>query len=145
MRHITQNGLSLIKRFEGLSPTIYLCPAGNPTIGYGHAVKSGEDFTAGINEGQAKSLLRQDVIVAEQAVLRLIDVPLKDDQFDALVSFTYNLGVTALRQSTLRCRVNREEHILVPEQFMRWIWAGGYKSRGLARRREAEAELYRSI
>ena len=142
MRHITQNGIDLIKRFEGFSRTVYFCPAGYPTIGYGHVVKPHEDFSAGIDEAQAEELLRQDAAIAEQAVLRLINVPLTDCQFDALVSFTYNLGGGALQRSTLRRKINREEHTDVPGQFMRWVWAGGRKLKGLIRRREAEADLY---
>jgi lysozyme len=69
-------------------------------------------------------------------------VPLTDGQFDALVSFTFNLGSGALQRSTLRRKVNREEHDEVPEQFMRWVWAGGRKLRGLMRRREKELLLY---
>ena len=142
MRNITQNGLDLIKRFEGFSRTVYFCPAGYPTIGYGHVVKDGEDFSNGIMEGEAEELLRQDAVIAERAVLRLINVPLTDGQFDALVSFTYNLGGGALQRSTLRRKINREEHGEVPEQFMRWVWAGGRKLKGLVRRRAAEAGLY---
>ena len=143
MRHITQNGLDLIKRFEGFSRIVYFCPAGYPTIGYGHVVKDDEDFSAGIDEAQAEELLRQDAQIAERAVLRLINVPLTDGQFDALVSFTYNLGGGALQRSTLRRKINREEHAEVPEQFMRWVWAGGRKLKGLVRRRAAEAGLYK--
>lgn len=142
MRHITQNGIDLIKRFEGFSRTVYFCPAGYPTIGYGHVVKPYENFSAGIDEAQAEELLRQDAVIAERAVLRLINVPLTDGQFDALVSFTYNLGGGALQRSTLRRKINREEHADVPEQFMRWVWAGGRKLKGLIRRREAETEIY---
>ena len=145
MRHITQDGLNLIKRFEGFSRTVYFCPAGYPTIGYGHVVQDGEDFSNGIMEGEAEELLRQDAVIAERAVLRLIDVPLTDGQFDALVSFTYNLGGGALQRSTLRRKINREEHGEVPEQFMRWVWAGGRKLKGLVRRREAEVMLYQGL
>lgn len=67
--------------------------------------------------------MRQDAMIAERAVLRQINVPLTDGQFDALVSFTYNLGGGALQRSTLRRKINREEHGEVPEQFMRWVWA----------------------
>lgn len=76
MRHITQEGIDLIKRFEGFSPTVYFCPAGYPTIGYGHVVKKGEDFSGGITQGEAEELLRLDAQIAERAVLRLITVPL---------------------------------------------------------------------
>ena len=96
---------------------------GYPTIGYGHVVKDDEDFSAGIDEAQAEELLRQDAMIAKRAVLRLINVPLTDGMFDALVSVTYNLGGWALQRSTLRRKINREEHSEVPEQFMRWVWA----------------------
>jgi len=75
-------------------------------------------------------------------VLRLITVPLNHGQFDALVSFVFNVGGGALQRSTLRSRVNRDEHGEVPAEFMKWIWAGGRKLKGLVRRREAEAALY---
>jgi len=144
MRHITQDGLDLIKRFEGFSPTVYICPAGYPTIGYGHLVREHEldRYEQDITEQEAEDLLRRDVQVAERAVLRLIDVPLTDGQYDALVSFTFNLGAGALQRSTLRRKVNREEHADVPAQLMRWVWAGGRRLQGLIRRREAEVLIY---
>ena len=142
MRNITQNGLDLIKRFEGFSRAVYFCPAGYPTIGHGHVVKDDEDFSSGIDEAKGEELLRQDAQIAERAVLRLINVLLTDGQFDALVSFTYNLGGGALQHSTLRRKINREERAEVPEQFMRWVWAGGRKLKGLVRRRGEEAYLY---
>jgi GH24 family phage-related lysozyme (muramidase) len=144
MRHITQAGLDLIKQFEGFWPTVYICPAAYPTIGYGHVVKPHERkaFASGITTKQAESLLRQDVQTAERAVLRLITVPLTDGQFDALMSFTFNLGAGALQRSTLRRKVNRGDHTNVPPEFRKWVWAGGRKLEGLVRRREAEAALY---
>lgn len=144
MRHITQEGLSLIKRFEGFSPRIYLDAAGLPTIGYGHLLRVGEAemFRNGITEEAGEALLIKDVLRTQQAVLRLIHVPLTDGQFDALVSFTFNLGSGALQRSTLRRKVNREQHDDVPPEFMRWVWAGGRKLKGLVRRREAESDSY---
>ncbi|MEZ5690505.1 MAG: lysozyme [Rickettsiales bacterium] len=146
MRRITQDGLNLIKRFEGFEPEIYLDAAGLPTIGYGHLLRPGEEemFKNGISEEAGVALLIKDVLVAERAVLRLIRVPLSNGQFDALVSFTFNLGSGALQRSTLRRKVNREEHEDVPAEFMRWVWAGGRKLKGLIRRREAEARIYLS-
>jgi GH24 family phage-related lysozyme (muramidase) len=144
MRTVTPAGLDLIKRFEGFSPTVYVCPAGHPTIGYGHVVRlhEREQFTSGITTEQAEALLRQDVQAAERAVLRLISVPLTDGQFDALVSFTFNLGAGVLQRSTLRRKVNRGDHANVPAEFRKWVWAGGRKLEGLVKRREAEAILY---
>ena len=145
MSHVTQAGIDLIKQFEGFSPTVYICPAGYPTIGYGHVVKTQEreQFADGITTEQAETLLRQDVQTAERAVLRLITVPLTDGQFDALVSFTFNLGAGALQRSTLRRRVNRGDHAAVPAEFRKWVWAGGKKLEGLVRRRVEEVNLYR--
>lgn len=144
MRHITQEGLDLICRFEGFSPTIYLCPAGYPTIGYGHLVTEAnkEQFLDGINELEALDLLKADVQNAENAVLRLITVPLTDGQFAALVSFTFNMGSGVLQRSTLRRKVNRGEHSAVPAEFMKWVWAGGRKQKGLVKRRKAERAVY---
>jgi lysozyme len=144
MRHISKDGLDLICRFEGFSPVIYICPAGYPTIGYGHLITEAnkEQFLDGVDEDEALELLRKDVATAERAVLRLINVPLTQGQFDALVSFTFNLGSGALQRSTLRRKVNREEHDDVPAEFMKWVWAGGRKLKGLVKRRKAEIECY---
>lgn len=146
MRHVTDVGLELIKRFESFSPTVYVCPAGYPTVGYGHVVLDGEPerLAGGIDEDEAEDLLRLDAGIAERAVLRLIAVPLTDGQFDALVSFVFNVGAGGLQRSTLRRKVNRDEHSAVPAEFMKWIWAGGRKLKGLVRRREAEARIYAS-
>ena len=145
-RHITPMGVEIIKRFEGFSAVPYLCPAGYLTIGYGHVIRGAESRSYGsaaLSEGQADSLLRQDIEEAEQAVMRLIAVALTDGQFDALVSFTFNLGAGALQRSTLRRKINREEYESAAEEFYRWIWAGGKKLPGLMARRAAEARRYR--
>ncbi len=144
MRHITQQGLDLIKRFEGYSDTIYICPAGKPTIGYGHVVLGGEDFGSSISEDEAEEILRRDVADAERAVCDLIPGELTDGQFDALVSFTFNLGRGALRRSTLRQRVLAGKHDEATAEFGRWVNAGGKRLSGLVKRRAAEAELYQS-
>ncbi len=145
MRHISKQGLDLICRFEGFSPVIYICPAGYPTIGYGHLITEAnkEQFLGGVDEDEALELLRSDAGKAERAVLRLISVPLTQGQFDALVSFTFNLGSGALQRSTLRRKVNREEHADVPAELVKWVWAGGRKLKGLVKRRAAEAKLYK--
>lgn len=146
MRHIKEPGLSLIKKFEGFRSRRYFDPAGFPTIGFGHLILRSEEimFSTPINREIAESLLRIDVVRAERAVLRNINVPLTDNQFDALVSFTFNLGGGALQRSTLRRKINREDHSGAAREFGRWVWAGGRKLKGLIRRRAASAELYRS-
>ena len=144
IEHISQQGLDLIKKFECFYPNTYICPAGYPTIGYGHLIKKGETFDRPISEEEAELLLRQDIQIAERAVLRLITVPLTQGQFDALVSFTFNLGAGALQRSTLRQKVNKQLHSEVPVEFMRWVWAGGKKLNGLIRRRVSEFNFYES-
>ena len=144
MRHLTGDGLALIKRFEGFAPEVYFCPAaGRPSATATWCATMERDrFANGIDEATAEELLRRDVETAERAEPRLIRVPLEDGRFDALCSFTFNLGAGALQRSTLRRKVNREEHDAVPAEFRRWVWAGGRKLAGLIRRREAEAALY---
>ena len=99
MRSISKEGLALIERFEGFAAMPYRCPAGYITVGYGHVVRAGKDFSPGIKPQAARTLLARDVQVAEAAVRRLIAVPLTDGQFDALVSFTFNLGAGALQRA----------------------------------------------
>ena len=146
MRHISRQGLDLICRFEGFSPIIYMCPAGYPTIGYGHLITEAnkEQFLDGVDEDEALDLLRKDVAVAERAVLRLISVPLTQGQFDALVSFTYNLGAQSLSTSTLLRKLNAGDYAGAADEFLRWNKAGGKVLTGLTRRREAERDLFLS-
>jgi len=141
MRHITREGLNLIKSFEGFSPTVYLCSAGVPTIGYGHAIKRGESFTS-ITEEDAENMLAKDVEEAEKGILRLISVPLSDAQFNALVSFAFNLGAGALQRSALRLKLNRGEYVDASDEFIKWVRAGGKVIKGLVRRREAERRMF---
>ncbi len=144
MRKISNNGLRLIMRFEGFSSNIYKDVAGFPTIGYGHLVSPHEfsSFQQAITKNKAEELLSQDIRISEIAVSRLIKSSINQNQFDALVSFTFNLGEAALQRSTLRQKVNRSEHEQVPTEFLRWIYAGNRKVSGLIRRRQAEANLY---
>jgi lysozyme len=144
VRSATDRGLDLIKKFEGFSSVPYRCPGGHMTIGYGHVIRAGENLDL-VDEAEAEELLKKDVEHAERAVLRLIDVPLVGCQFDALVSFAYNVGTGALQRSTLRRRVNRGEHGAVPRELLRWVWSGGRRLSGLVRRRNAEGELYSDL
>lgn len=138
---ISQEGLALVKRFEGFSPTVYLDIAGLPTIGYGHLVKKGEVYER-ISEVEAEILLKRDITIAERAVLRFIHVKLAQRQFDALVSFTLNLGAGALQRSTLRVKLNRGEYDEISREMLKWVWAGGVRSAGLLRRRQAEGRVF---
>lgn len=141
---ITDTGLALIRNFEGYSPFVYKDAAGLDTIGYGHLMRPGETFTQPLLPEEADKLLRKDVGVAERGVRRRATIHLLPGQFDALVSFTFNLGEGALQKSTLLKKVNAEKHAEVPSQFEKWVYAGGKKLRGLVLRRKAEAKLYAS-
>lgn len=143
MREINQAGISLIKTFEGFKPNVYLDLVGIATCGYGHVVRSGENFSGGLTEQQAEELLFRDLQTAVRSVLRLITVPLTDNQFAALVSFVFNLGGGKLQVSTLRKKVNRNAPFNeIYDEFIKWSFAGGKKSKGLLRRRIAEAQLF---
>lgn len=145
----SEAGLSLIKKWESFQPRPYLCPANYWTIGYGHLIKDYPEnnrFPPGsvLTEPEAEELLAEDVEIAERAVLRLIKAPLTQGQFDALVSFTFNLGAGKLQASTLRQKVNRREYLSAADEFGKWVWAGGKKMRGLISRRRDEALLFLS-
>ena len=137
---ISQEGLSLIKKFEGCKLEAYKCAAGVWTIGYGSTndVKEGME----ISQERADMLLLEDVEVFEEAVNKLVEVPLEQNQFDALVSWTFNLGSTNLKNSTLLKVLNNKDYDGVPAQIKRWNKAGGKVLQGLIRRREAEALLF---
>jgi lysozyme len=133
--------INFIKKFEGFSSKVYVCPAGVKTIGYGHVLNIKEHFDV-ITEEIAEQLLTKDIYQAQQVVLRNIYTDLTQEQFSALTSFTFNLGFAALQRSTLRQKINRNEHFQVPKELMRWVCSCGKIMPGLVRRREAEAELY---
>ena len=139
-RRINQDGIALIKEFEGLRLTPYLCPSKIWTIGYGHTrtVEAGLRITP----AQADMLLDEDLRLFERAVTRLTRVPLNDNQFAALVCFAFNVGVGNLESSTLLRLLNRGWYEQVPAQLMRWTRANGETLGGLSRRRAAEARLW---
>jgi lysozyme len=141
---LTRQGLELVKHFESFRATVYRCPAGLPTIGYGHVLRKGENYLKGITQEEAEQLLLADIAFAMLAVRRLITVPLTPFQHDALVSFTYNCGSGSLQRSTLRRVINREDHMTVPEELLKWVKANGRTMQGLVLRRHAEAKLYLS-
>ncbi|MFO0110639.1 MAG: lysozyme [Alphaproteobacteria bacterium] len=138
------SGLALIKIHEGLSLVPYRCPAGVWTIGYGHAMRSQEvaKYTNGISEAEAGALLLMDVALAEAALRRLVNVPLTVGQFDALVSFVFNLGAGRFQASTLRMKLNRGDYEAAAQEFPKWVWAGGRKLPGLIRRRHDEMAVF---
>lgn len=139
----SENGLELIKLYEGFCPTTYLCPAGKLTIGYGHVIVSGENFpVGGISRENAGIKLKQDVIAVEKTLGSLVITQLLQNQFDALVSFVYNVGSKAFEKSTLLRLLNENKPELAAEQFSKWIFAGGVVQKGLIRRRSAEKLMF---
>jgi lysozyme len=136
----SQEGVALIKKFEGCELNSYQCSAGVFTIGYGHTlgVEDGDTCT----QEEAEDMLKDDLGVYEEAVDRLVKVELDQNQFDALVAWTFNLGETNLRESTLLNILNKGNYGGVPEQIKRWNRAGGQVLDGLIRRRQAEALLF---
>ena len=138
----SERGIDLIKRFEGLRLKAYRCPAGIPTIGYGH---TGPEVKAdlAITCAEADALLRADLQRFETQVRRHAGV-CGQHQFDALVSFAFNVGFEAMARSTLLRKHRAGDHTGAADEFLRWNRAGGRVLAGLARRREAERKLYLS-
>lgn len=149
---ISQNGLQFIANQEGTGPIsgglfqVYNDVAGNPTIGYGHKLTQEEiaenEFENGLSPDDALSLLQNDAGDAADAVNRYVTVDLNQNQFDALVDFTYNVGSGNLYSSTLLKLLNTGDYTDVPAQLLRWNRSGGQVIDDLTRRREAEGQLF---
>lgn len=142
----SSKGKAIIKQYEGFRAKPYLCPAGVPTIGYGatyytdgRKVKLSDPA---ISEADADKLLDKMLVKYEDAVNRYVQVPITQNQFDALVSFCYNLGQEALRKSTLLKKVNSKDYKGAADQFLRWNRAGGKVLAGLTKRRTDERKLF---
>ena len=144
----------LIKSFEAWKPTAYLCPAGIPTIGWGHCqgvtkqdVKNKRTITKAIGQ----KYFDEDVARAEDAVLRFVKAPLTQGQFDCLVSFVFNVGEGKFASSTIVKLLNKKNYEAIPAQLMRWVNALNPKTgkreplAGLVRRRRAELALWRGV
>ena len=146
-RRINQAVLNLIKEFEGFRSKAYLCPAKVWTIGYGSTfypngrrVKSGDV----IDHTQGEELLKATVKTFEEGVDRAVKVPLTNNQFLALVSFAFNVGLGAFRGSTLLRVLNRGNYQEAANQLLRWDRANGRRLAGLTRRRKAERSPFLS-
>jgi lysozyme len=136
----SQEGIDLIKRWEGLSRERYLDVAGIPTIGYGHVIREDENLKK-VTGQQAEAILKEDLGKAEKAVTAAVKVPLAQNQFDALVSWNFNTG--AIKTSTLLRKLNEGMYSSVPQQLMRWVNAGGRRVEGLYSRRKAEVAMWK--
>ena len=138
--NISNKGIELIKKYEGCRLSSYKCPAGVWTIGYGH--------TKGVREGmnitlkEANIFLQNDLKIHEKNVAKLVKVPLNQNQFDALVSFEFNVGISNFQKSTLLKKLNKNDFIGASGEFEKWIYANHKPLLGLAKRRKAEKELF---
>lgn len=135
-----EKSYSLIRLFEGLRLTAYRCPAGVWTVGYGHT--SGVVPSMAITKEQAEAFLRQDIVSAED-IVNAECLNLRQCQFDALVSFVFNVGGRNFRKSTLlkKAKANPNDNSIMDE-FLRWVYAKGVALPGLQKRRLAEMRLY---
>ena len=138
--NIGQKGINLIKHFEGCELNAYKCPAGVWTIGYGHIKGVSEGMS--ITQEQAEQMLLDELKEYENYINELVTVNLSQNQFDALVSWVYNLGPANLQSSTFLKVLNSGDYSGVPAQIERWNKAGGKVLEGLIRRREAESALF---
>ena len=143
----SQKGIDLIKKYEGFRATSYLCPASVPTIGYGATYyPNGRKVTmddAPITEQEAEYMLRKMLTSYENGVNRYVQKPINQNQYDALVSFAYNLGLGALKSSTLLRKVNQDpDDKSIEKEFLKWVKAGGNVLKGLVKRRLEESQLY---
>ncbi|CBI76841.1 Phage lysozyme [Bartonella clarridgeiae 73] len=145
MRKISKEGLALIKQWEGLRLKAYQDAIGVWTIGYGHTAQAGEPI---VQEGmeithlEAEAVLQKDLSQFEQTVEHEVKQSLTDEQFAALVSFCYNVGIEAFCNSTLLKKLNKGEYEAVPAELQKWTKANGKRLQGLVHRRAAEAGLW---
>lgn len=138
---ISEKGINLIKSFEGCSLTAYKCPAGVWTIGYGH---TGRDVKEGltITQEQAEALLKQDLKIHCKNVSNLVKIPLSQNEFDALVSFEYNVGYGNFSKSTMLKFLNFGNKKDAVSEFDKWIYAAGKPLNGLKNRRKKEKSYF---
>lgn len=136
--------IDIIKKFEGVRLTAYLCPAGIPTIGYGHT--SGVKLGQTITQKQADDMLLRDIELYEQQILsnigQKIYLGLSENQKAAIISFVFNIGIGNFSKSTLKKKLLKLDIIGTADEFLKWSFAGGKKLRGLETRRIAERELF---
>lgn len=137
---ISKDGMEVIRNFEGFRSHAYQDSVGVWTIGYGHT--KNVQPTDIVSTAQGYRILAYELVEYENYVKNYVTVPLHQHQFDALVSWTYNLGPTNLKNSTLLKVLNKGRYDLVPDEIRRWNKAGGKVLEGLVKRREAEAQLF---
>jgi len=142
----SDDGIKLIKRFEGIRYRPYKCSAGLWTIGIGHLIGDGKQLPDSYNktftEGEVDALLRKDLSKFERAIAMLIKVPLRQCEYDSICSFTFNLGAGTLQRSTLRQKLNRGDKEGAAREILKYNRAGGKVVKGLVNRRNDEYQLF---
>ena len=145
---INQEGLDIIKSFEGYSSSVYLCPANRWTIGYGSTwdmnCKSITKDQPPITEEEGENLLRRELTHCYHAIGKLVTAEIDENMFSALCSFIFNVGSGNFQSSTMRMKLNRGEYLGASDEFPKWRKAGGRILKGLVRRRGVERELFRT-
>lgn len=146
MKKLGIKGETLIKGFEELRLKGYICPAGKPTIGWGHVILPGEPYRVGgtISLDEAIRLLDRDTNRFELCVNKTVKAPLTQNQFDALTSLAFNIGEAKFKESSLLRALNNGQMDVAAAKFMQWVFAGKRKLKGLVRRRAAEKALFES-
>lgn len=143
---MSRKGVILLKKLEGLKLKAYKDSAGKSTIGWGHLINlPGEAYLHrknGINVGTAEKLFKKDIKTAESAVNKWVTSPVTTNQYDALVSFVYNVGEGAFGTSTMLKYINKGEHQKAANEFPRWRYAGKKEVAGLVKRRAIEQQLF---
>lgn len=144
---IGKKGIDLLKKWEqapkgGFASISYKCSAGKNTIGWGHVIKPLEQIEQPITLSKAEELLHNDVKWAEEAVNNYVKTTINQNQFDALVCLVFNIGATNFKASTMLKLLNDGSLDKVPAQFMRWVFAGNVRLKGLENRRFAEINLW---
>ena len=146
--HINEAGLAIIKKFEGWSASVYVCPASRATIGWGSTWDlDGNPVTIDhpdIDEEQGTALLRREITHVEKAINRLITAELTPNMFSAICSWAFNVGTGAMQRSTLRMKLNRGRYEDAADEFPKWRRAGGRVLKGLVIRRRYERQLFLS-
>ena len=154
--NLSDKGIRFLRQAEGVRSDVYKDSAGLPTIGVGHLLTQSElssgkiiidgepvKYGEGLSNHHIDELLKQDVDRFEKAIAEYVKVPLYQNQFDALVSFSFNVGVGAFKNSTLLKVLNARDYDKVPEQLKRWVYSSRKKVQGLVNRRNSEIALWR--
>jgi len=143
IKQISENGLNFIASWEAFRPLPYRDIAGYWTVGYGHRIKAGEQFTNALTKQQAKELMLKDLQPVEDEIQKMVTVELNQNQYDAFCSLCYNVGTKAIKDSPLLKHINAMQFDIALEHWKLYCMAGGRWVKGLENRRLAEIELFK--